>query len=64
MSKASAYKNKFNKENYDRVTIMFPKGRKEEIKERALALNKSVNRYINDLVEEELRSEARNNGDV
>ena len=41
------YKNEFSKQNYDRTTILTPKGKKELIKAAALAANQSLNEYIN-----------------
>ena len=40
------YKNDFNKQNYDRIAIMVPKGKKEEIKAAAKARGKSMNEFI------------------
>lgn len=44
MSKqAEAYKNNFNRQNYDRLTLMLPKGQKVKLqalaKERGISLN-------------------------
>ncbi len=50
------YRNAYNRENYDRVTVMMPKGRKQRIHERADDLGKSVSAYINFLVETDLAS--------
>ena len=41
-----AYQNKYNKEKYDRTTIMTPKGKKEQIKAAAAAAGMSMNEYI------------------
>lgn len=38
--------NKYVKNNYDRVNVTFPKGRKEEIKAHAEAHSESVNAFI------------------
>ena len=38
--------NKYVKNNYDRVNLTFPKGRKEEIKAHAEAHSESVNAFI------------------
>lgn len=42
----SSYKNDFNKLNYDRISLMVPKGKKEEIKKYANAQNLSTNEFI------------------
>ncbi len=40
------YINAYNREKYDRITIMVPSGRKEDIKKRAKKKGMSVNEYI------------------
>lgn len=40
------YINAYNREKYDRITILVPKGRKEEIKATAKKEGLSVNEYI------------------
>ena len=39
--------NDFNKKNYDRTTILTPKGKKEQIKAAADARSMSLNEFIN-----------------
>lgn len=46
-----AYQNNFIKEKYDRINLTVPKGRKEEIKRKAVEQGLSVNEYINRLLE-------------
>ena len=41
------YQNNYNKEKYDRITIMAPKGKKDIIKAAATDLGISVNEFIN-----------------
>lgn len=48
------YQNNYVKEKYDRISLIVPKGRKEEIKKRAAAEGKSVNEYINSLIDEDM----------
>lgn len=50
------YNNSFNKEKYDRTTIMLPKGKKEEIKAYAATMGESVNAYINRLINEDMKN--------
>lgn len=50
-----SYQNKYIKEKYDRINLIVPKGRKEEIKKKALAEGKSVNEYINSLIDNNLK---------
>ena len=47
----TAYKNQFQKENYDRVNLTVPKGKKQEIKDFAESNGKSLNGFINELIE-------------
>ena len=54
MAGKTAYKNKYNLENYDRINVTVNKGEKEIIKERALSLNMSINAYINSLIKDDL----------
>lgn len=50
------YQNEYNKQKYDRITIMAPKGKKEAIQEAARACGmRSVNEFILAAVEEKLR---------
>ncbi|MCD7825696.1 MAG: hypothetical protein LUH14_07045 [Clostridiaceae bacterium] len=53
--KQFAYQNCYIKENYDRINLIVPKGRKKEIKEKAAAEGKSVNRYINGLIDTDMQ---------
>lgn len=54
---SAAVKNKWNKENYDRIEIVVPKGKKDQIKTAADACGESVNSYINKAVEERMERE-------
>lgn len=49
---SAAVKNKWNAENYDRINLTVPKGKKEEYKATAEANGESLNGYINRLLEE------------
>lgn len=52
---ATRYKNEFNKEAYDRVSIMFPRGKKTIIESHWKALGyKSLNSYVNDLIDKNM----------
>ena len=48
------YQNEYNREKYDRISLMVPKGRKDVIKETAKANGQSVNEFINLAIEEKL----------
>lgn len=41
------YNNNFNRENYDRISLMVAKGKKEIIQAKAKENNESVNAFIN-----------------
>jgi predicted DNA binding CopG/RHH family protein len=51
-----SYQNDFIKKNYDRINLTVPKGKKEVIKKRADSLGKSVNEYINQLIDSDMQS--------
>ena len=50
----SKYKNDFDKEHYDRIYILAPKGMKAEIKEAADLQDKSINAYVVEAVKEKI----------
>ena len=54
------YKNKFNAENYDRYSLMLPRGTKEKIKAAADAEGLSVNAYINKAIAERMQNDKNN----
>ncbi len=59
MGKTSAsVKNRWNAKNYDRITIVVPKGQKEAIREAAGAAGQSVNAYIYEAVQDRMKKEA------
>ena len=51
----TTYQNNYIRENYDRVGLTVPKGRKEEIRKKASAEGKSINKYINRLIEKDMQ---------
>ena len=44
--------NKYMKENYDRVNLTMPKGKKEAVQTHATEHNESVNAFINRAIDE------------
>lgn len=52
--------NKYKKNNYDRIEIVVPKGRKDEIQAHAEARGESVNGFIGRAISETME---RDNGD-
>lgn len=49
------YRNSFNKEKYDRVNIMLPKGQKEVVKAYAGERGLSLNAFIIGLINKEMQ---------
>lgn len=49
--------NKYVKNNYDRVLVIFPKNYKATIKGKATAAGESINEYINKAVKNRIDSE-------
>lgn len=46
--------NKYMKENYDRINLTMPKGKKEAVQAHAARMGQSVNAYINTAIEEKM----------
>lgn len=46
--------NKYVKENYDRINVTMPKGKKEKIQAHAIRHNLSVTAYINAAIDEKM----------
>ena len=44
--------NKYVRENYDRINVNMPKGKKDEIQAHAAQLGMRVNAYINQAIDE------------
>lgn len=49
--------NKYMKENYDRVNVTMPKGRKDAVRAHAEARGESVNGFINRAIDETMERE-------
>ena len=50
--------NKYMKNNYDRINVTMPKGKKETIQAHADAQGQSVNAYINAAIDEKMAQES------
>lgn len=50
------YNNKYNAENYDRLSLMLPKGRRDTIKAAAIQQNISTNEFIRRAIDKYLES--------
>lgn len=51
--------NKYMKENYDRINMTMPKGKKEEIQAHAALHGLSVNAYINQAIDEKMAKDTQ-----
>lgn len=51
--------NRYSKKAYDDVRVRVKKGQKEIIQARAAELNKSINSYIVDLIEDDIKKAKR-----
>ncbi len=45
-----AYQNEYKREKYDRIEVVLPKGRKEELKRKAKEKGMSMSEYINSVI--------------
>lgn len=50
-------KNRWNRENYDRAEVFFPKGKKAKIKAHAEDHNESMNQFINRAIDETIKGD-------
>lgn len=50
---------KYMKENYDVYQIRMPKGKKEEIKVFADSRGKSLNRFVNEAIDEKIERDSQ-----
>lgn len=55
MGKFTDYKNQYNRENYDRLSIALPKGYKEKLKNHADSQNLSITALIVKLLDEDMK---------
>ena len=53
--------NKYVKNNYDRLELLMPKGKKEVIKSYAAAVDESLNGYIKKAVTNRIKAETGDN---
>ncbi|MCH5325258.1 MAG: antitoxin [Eubacterium sp.] len=47
--------NRYHKKAYDRINLLVKKGQKDEIKKYAEGAGKSLNKYITDLIYEDMK---------
>lgn len=48
---------KYVKNNYDRIELTVPKGKKEQVRAAAESAGKSLNGYINEAIDEKMQME-------
>lgn len=53
----TTYRNDFNRQNYDRIGLMLPKGMGEQWKEEAKKRGLSINAFVQEAVKNYLESE-------
>lgn len=51
------YRNWYSRENYDRITLLVPKGSRAKIQNAARAAGKTINRFLSDFIPRELMVE-------
>ena len=56
-AKATAYKNSFNAEKYDRVGLMLKKGTKQSLQDVAKEKGESINGYIKNAVQARFKAD-------
>lgn len=55
--KREDYRNRWQKENQERIIVMVGKGRKDKIKAHAQQKGMSLNAYIVDLIEKDMQAD-------
>ena len=58
--KQQASVSKYVKEHYDRISVLVPQGKREEIKTHAEAHNETINKFINRAVDETIQRDNDN----
>lgn len=53
-------KNKYNAENYERISLVVPKGKKEAIKNHAESQGESLNGFISRAIDETMQHDKEN----
>lgn len=54
-------KNKWNQKTYDRLNIIVPKGKREQIKAYAESKGESLNGFVNRVINKEMESDTQKN---
>lgn len=56
--------NKYMKENYDRVNLILPRGKKARLQEHVQKTEESVNAFINRAIDEALARDLERGGEI
>ena len=52
-----AYNNKYNSDNYERIALVVPKGKKAKIKAYADSKGESINGFVNRAIDETMQQD-------
>lgn len=61
---STKYKNNFDRENYDRISVNVAKGQREKIKAHAESRNESINAFIARAIREQMKRDQDAASDV
>lgn len=61
MAGKTEYKNKWQAENCERISLVVPKGKKDIIKSHAKSRNESLNGFINHAIDEAIKNDEKAN---
>lgn len=50
---------RYNKKNYDRISVVVPKGQRQVIADFAAKQGKSLNRFIRDAIDEQMNKSSK-----
>ena len=62
MAGKTEYKNKWQAENCERISLVVPKGKKEKIKAYAESKGESINGFVNRAIDEAMENEGKKEG--
>lgn len=61
MAGKTEYKNKWQAENCERISLVVPKGKKDIIKAHAESQNESLNGFVNRAIDEAMKNDEKDN---
>ena len=62
MAGKTEYKNKWQAENCERISLVVPKGKKDKIKAYAESKGESINGFVNRAIDEAMENEDKKEG--